>query len=95
MCLNIGCNRSENYRSVTHSVCISDVSLFSVCFAGKYCDVIRGELSDDGTYCTGQTIEVYNDGKAHIQFSKGKSATLAFHHMSKIGLRKSLESIAA
>lgn len=57
----------------------------SLVYSGQYCDVVNGALAEDGLSCTGKTITVGSDGKAAIQFSKGNTSALAFHHLSKIG----------
>ncbi|KAI8797778.1 C-type lectin domain family 4 member E [Biomphalaria glabrata] len=46
--------------------------------AGRYCDVISGDIDNDR--CTGKTVEVYNDGTAHINVcSNCDDPVLAIH----------------
>uniref|UniRef100_A0A2C9KDQ1 alpha-amylase n=1 Tax=Biomphalaria glabrata TaxID=6526 RepID=A0A2C9KDQ1_BIOGL len=52
--------------------------------AGRYCDVISGDIDNDR--CTGKTVEVYNDGTAHINVcSNCDDPVLAIHVGAKIG----------
>ncbi|XP_055895484.1 alpha-amylase-like isoform X1 [Biomphalaria glabrata] len=52
--------------------------------AGRYCDVISGDIENDR--CTGKTVEVYNDGTAHINVcSNCDDPVLAIHVGAKIG----------
>ncbi|GEM_PF-190541 len=49
---------------------------------GDYCDVISGELTEDGTGCTGNVVHVNGDGTAN--FVVGAEDSMAIHRNQKV-----------
>lgn len=58
--------------------------------AGVYCDVISGELDKNGR-CTGKTVQVEGNGKAHIQLlAHEDDGVLAIHVNAKQYIKSKL-----
>ncbi|XP_035658299.1 pancreatic alpha-amylase-like [Branchiostoma floridae] len=61
-----------------------DATLQTGLSSGDYCDVISGDLSNGG--CTGKTITVGGDGRAHIYIAgDDEDPMIAIHADSKVG----------
>ena len=50
--------------------------------AGTYCNVLKGELSEDKSSCSGETITVNSDGTINLNIAPWDA--IAIHHNSKI-----------
>jgi alpha-amylase len=50
--------------------------------AGTYCNVLKGELSEDGQSCTGETVTVNADGT--VQLDVAPWDAVAIHHLAKV-----------
>ena len=59
------------------------VSLQTGMKAGRYCDVISGDRSEDEKSCTGNVITVGSDGKAMIEINNGNDNPYVAIHVGK------------
>jgi alpha-amylase len=50
---------------------------------GTYCNVLKGELSADGSRCSGETVTVNADGSVNLNVSAWDA--VAIHHEARIG----------
>ena len=64
-----------------------DVKLQTGLPAGKYCDVITGQVGRDGR-CTGSTIDVHSDGKARISINETAEDPIIAIHIGVSEIRK-------
>jgi alpha-amylase len=59
-----------------------NTSLTSSMAAGTYCNVLKGELSEDGQSCTGETVTVNADST--VQLDVAPWDAVAIHHLAKV-----------
>jgi alpha-amylase len=59
-----------------------NTTLTSSMAAGTYCNVLKGELSEDGQSCTGETVTVNADGT--VQLDVAPWDAVAIHHLAKV-----------